>query len=30
MNKFRRLGFIEYDDSGLTVHSGLLGIVLHE
>jgi CRP/FNR family cyclic AMP-dependent transcriptional regulator len=30
MNKFRKLGFIEYDDSGLTVHSGLLSIVLHE
>jgi CRP/FNR family transcriptional regulator, cyclic AMP receptor protein len=30
MNKFRKLGFIEYDDSALTVHSSLLGIVLHE
>jgi CRP/FNR family transcriptional regulator, cyclic AMP receptor protein len=30
MNKFRKLGFVDYDDSGLTVHSGLLGIVLHE
>ncbi len=30
MNKFRKLGFIDYDDSGLTVHSGLLSIVLHE
>jgi CRP-like cAMP-binding protein len=30
MNKFRKLGFIEYDDSGLKVHSGLLSIVLHE
>jgi CRP/FNR family transcriptional regulator, cyclic AMP receptor protein len=29
MNKFRGLGFIDYDDSGLTVHSGLLSIVLH-
>ncbi|HTY64349.1 MAG TPA: Crp/Fnr family transcriptional regulator [Acidobacteriota bacterium] len=30
MNKFRKLGFIDYDDSGVTVHSGLLSIVLHE
>jgi CRP/FNR family transcriptional regulator, cyclic AMP receptor protein len=30
MNKFRKLGFIDYDDSGLTVHSGLLSVVLHE
>ena len=30
MNKFRKLGFVDYDDSGLTVHSGLLSIVLHE
>jgi CRP-like cAMP-binding protein len=31
MNKFRRLGFIDYSDSrGLTVHSGLLSVVLHD
>jgi CRP/FNR family transcriptional regulator, cyclic AMP receptor protein len=30
MNKFRKLGFIDYDDYELTVHSGLLGIILHE
>jgi len=31
MNKFRRLGFVNYSDSGgLTVHSGLLSVVLHE
>jgi CRP-like cAMP-binding protein len=30
MNKFRGLGFIDYDDSGMTVHSGLLGVILHE
>jgi CRP/FNR family cyclic AMP-dependent transcriptional regulator len=30
MNKFRRLGFIDYDDGGLTVHSGLLSVILHE
>jgi CRP/FNR family transcriptional regulator, cyclic AMP receptor protein len=30
MNKFRGLGFIDYNDSGLTVHSGLLSVVLHD
>jgi CRP/FNR family transcriptional regulator, cyclic AMP receptor protein len=31
MNKFRKLGFINYSDAdGLTVHSGLLSIVLHD
>jgi hypothetical protein len=31
MNKFRKLGFIDYNDNdGLTVHSGLLGVVLHD
>ena len=30
MNKFRGLGFIDYDESGLTVHSGLLSVVLHD
>jgi CRP-like cAMP-binding protein len=31
MNKFRKLGFIDYsDNSGLTVHSGLLSVVLHD
>ena len=30
MNKFRGLGFIDYDDEGLTVHSGLLNLVLHD
>ena len=31
MNKFRELGFINYSDSGgLTVHSGLLSVVLHD
>ena len=28
MNKFRKLGFIEYN-GGLTVHSSLLNVVLH-
>jgi CRP-like cAMP-binding protein len=30
MNKFRKLGFIDYDSGGLTVHSGLLRVVLHD
>ena len=30
MNKFRELGFIDYSGDGLTVHSGLLSIVLHK
>jgi CRP/FNR family cyclic AMP-dependent transcriptional regulator len=32
MNRFRKLGFIEYDGggSGLQVHSSLLNIVLHD
>jgi len=30
MNKFRKNGFIDYDDQELTVHSSLLSIVLHE
>ena len=30
MNRFREHGFIEYDDAGLTVHSGLLNVVLHD
>lgn len=31
MNKFRKLGFIDYrDNDGLTVHSGLLSVVLHD
>ena len=30
MNKFRKLGFIDYSDSRLTVNSGLLGVVLHD
>jgi CRP-like cAMP-binding protein len=30
MNRFRAHGFIEYDDAGLTVHSGLLSVVLHD
>jgi CRP-like cAMP-binding protein len=31
MNKFRELGFVDYsDDKALTVHSGLLSVVLHD
>jgi CRP/FNR family cyclic AMP-dependent transcriptional regulator len=30
MNRFREHGFIEYDDAGLTVKSGLLNLVLHD
>jgi CRP/FNR family cyclic AMP-dependent transcriptional regulator len=32
MNKFRKLGFVDYDGSvgGLTVHSGLISVVLHD
>jgi CRP-like cAMP-binding protein len=30
MNKFKKLGFVDYDGGGLTVHSGLLSVVLHD
>ena len=30
MNKFRKLGFIDYNGAGLEVHSSLLNMVLHE
>ena len=30
MDKFRRLGFIEYADSGLHVHTSLLNMLLHD
>ena len=32
MNKFKRLGFVDYDGSsgGLTVHNGLLSVILHD
>jgi len=30
MNNFRKNGFIDYNDQGLTIHSSLLSIVLHE
>jgi CRP/FNR family transcriptional regulator, cyclic AMP receptor protein len=30
LNKFRKLGFIEYDADGLTVHPSLLTVVVHD
>jgi CRP/FNR family transcriptional regulator, cyclic AMP receptor protein len=30
MNKFRKLGFIQYNNAGLQVHKSLLSVVLHE
>ena len=31
LNKFKRLGFIDYgDDLPLTIHTSLLSVVLHE
>ena len=30
MNKFRKLGFIEYDDNGLKVHTSLLNVIVHD
>ena len=30
MNRFRKLGFLEYGGSGLQVHSSLLNVVLHD
>lgn len=30
MNKFRKLGFIDYNGGATTVHSGLLSVVLHD
>ena len=30
MNRFRQLGFVDYDQSGLQVHSSLINIVLHD
>jgi CRP/FNR family transcriptional regulator, cyclic AMP receptor protein len=30
MNKFRKLGFIQYNNDGLHVDSSLLSVVLHE
>jgi len=30
MNRFRKLGFLDYGDTGLQVHSSLLNVVLHD
>jgi hypothetical protein len=30
MNRFRKLGFINYGEGGLQVHSSLLTVVLHD
>ena len=30
MNKFRKMGFIQYDNGGLQIHSSLLSVVLHD
>ena len=30
MNRFRKLGFVDYDGGGMQVHSSLLNIVLHD
>lgn len=30
MNKFRHLGFVDYDEDEMKVHSGLLNVILHE
>jgi CRP/FNR family transcriptional regulator, cyclic AMP receptor protein len=30
MNRFRKLGFVDYDSGGMQVHSSLLNIVLHD
>jgi len=30
MNKFRRLGFVDYNKGGLHVHSSLLNVILHD
>jgi CRP-like cAMP-binding protein len=30
MNRFRKLGFVDYGESGMQVHSSLLNVVLHD
>jgi hypothetical protein len=30
MNRFRKLGFVDYSGSGLQVHSSLLNVVLND
>jgi CRP-like cAMP-binding protein len=30
LNRFRDLGFIEYDGGGMQIHSSLVSVVLHD
>ncbi len=30
VNRFRQLGFVEYGEKGIQVHSSLLNIILHD
>jgi CRP-like cAMP-binding protein len=30
MNRFRELGFLEYNSGGMQVHSSLISVVLHD
>jgi len=30
MNKFRKLGFVEYNSREMTVHSGLRSVILND
>jgi CRP/FNR family transcriptional regulator, cyclic AMP receptor protein len=30
MNRFRKLGFLDYGESGMQVHSSLLNVILHD
>ena len=30
MNRFRKLGFIEYNGGGMHVHPSLLNVILHD
>jgi hypothetical protein len=30
MNRFREMGFIEYNGGGMNVHSSLVSVVLHD
>lgn len=30
LNKFRKLGFVDYDGSGMQVHTSLLNVILHD
>jgi hypothetical protein len=30
MNKFKKLGFIDYNGGDITIHSSLVSVVLHD